>query len=736
MALERGTLLNNRYRIVQILGQGGMGSVYRAVDENLGVEVAVKDNFFTTEEYARQFWREATILASLRHPNLPRVTDHFVVEGQGQYLVMDFIEGEDLRQRMDRIGLISEEDAIVIGAAVNDALAYLGDCNPPIVHRDIKPGNVKITPEGKIYLVDFGLAKVLVGSQMTTTGARAMTPGYSPPEQYGTARTDQRSDIYSLGATLYASLTGVIPEDALARAMDQSELTPIRRHNPKVSRRVSTAIEKSLAVRPDDRYQDAEEFKYALLNASSVTNKYEGEFLVAPPPEIPERSLPLEFMEGAGGVGNGGNAVNDGLSPLPVPINSPATDRSKRKSRTRPRRRKSNRTLLWLVLILLLLTLSGVVAYTNNPNLPYLAASLISGRGSAQGIVVPPVGTPTPTATEEPSATDPIQAEETDGVVVVVEHPSETATATLQPTETMLPVPTSTPTPVPTLMGAGRGELAFASDATGRNQIYLVNIDGSNLRKITDMSDGACQPDWSPDGKKLVFISPCVGNNELYPGSALFIIDLASGNLMPLPTVPGGDFDPDWSPDGHRIAFTSLRKGGRPQLYMVDLQDKTVELASDPKTFSRDMQPDWSPDGQRIAFTSIRKGYPQIWFLNLSDGKQELFSHSGSNVNSHPRWSPDGKVLLYTQRENLFGTPMVVFSSLDQEGVSDNRLTQNNIPIREATYSQDGIWVAFESWPEGSNHDIYIMTSNGAGRLQVTNNPRLDFDPVWRPAEH
>src|SRR5512141_502665 len=116
MALDRGSVLNKRYRIVEILGQGGMAAVYRAVDENLGVEIALKENLFTTEEYARQFRREAIILASLRHPNLPRVTDHFVIEGQGQYLVMDFIEGEDLRQRMDRVGLLNEEETILIGA--------------------------------------------------------------------------------------------------------------------------------------------------------------------------------------------------------------------------------------------------------------------------------------------------------------------------------------------------------------------------------------------------------------------------------------------------------------------------------------------------------------------------------------------------------------------------------------------------------------------------------------------
>src|SRR5512137_1788755 len=125
MTLERCALLNKRYRIVEILGQGGMAAVYRAIDENLGVEVAVKENLFTTEEYARQFRREAVILANLRHPNLPRVTDHFVIEQQGQYLVMDYIEGEDLRQRMDRVGLLPEEEVIIIGVALCDALTYL-----------------------------------------------------------------------------------------------------------------------------------------------------------------------------------------------------------------------------------------------------------------------------------------------------------------------------------------------------------------------------------------------------------------------------------------------------------------------------------------------------------------------------------------------------------------------------------------------------------------------------------
>ena len=273
MTIERGSRLINRYQIVDILGQGGMGSIYRAVDENLGVEVAVKENLFTSEEYARQFRREAVILANLRHTNLPRVTDHFVIDGQGQYLVMDFIEGEDLRERIDRQGLLSDADTVILGTAVCEALSYLHSRQPQVVHRDIKPGNIKITPPGNVILVDFGLAKVTQGSQVTSTGARAMTPGYSPPEQYGTARTDHRSDIFSLGASLYMALTGALPEDALARAMGQIDLTQIRKHNPKVSRRLAAVIEKAMELRPEQRYQSAEDFKKALSNTRVITGK-------------------------------------------------------------------------------------------------------------------------------------------------------------------------------------------------------------------------------------------------------------------------------------------------------------------------------------------------------------------------------------------------------------------------------------------------------------------------------
>jgi len=269
MSLNQGDLLRERYRIIEVMGHGGMGSIFRAVDENLGLEVAVKENLFTIEDYARQFRREATILANLRHPNLPRVSDHFSLEDQGQYLIMDYIEGEDLQERLERLGPFEEEEVVFIGASICDALSYMHSRDSIVLHRDIKPANVRITPRGEVYLVDFGLAKVMHGDQTTTTGARAMTMGFSPPEQYGAARTDARTDIYSLGATLYTALTGFTPEDSLAQTMDQEELTPVRERNPKISKRVAEAVEKALQVHPSHRFQMAAEFKNELLKAQS-----------------------------------------------------------------------------------------------------------------------------------------------------------------------------------------------------------------------------------------------------------------------------------------------------------------------------------------------------------------------------------------------------------------------------------------------------------------------------------
>ena len=263
MTLQIDSLLKNRYRIQRVIARGGMGAIYAAYDESLSVAVAVKENLTTLDEATRQFRREASILASLRHPNLPRVTDHFVIPEQGQYLVMDFIEGEDLKDRLTRVGNLSEQETALIGIAISDALFYMHTRKPAIVHRDIKPGNIKISPSGEVYLVDFGIAKISQADHGTTIGAQSLTPGFAPPEQYGQG-TDPRSDIYALGATLYMAATGFVPVQGISRLMNQQQLTPMRDLKPEISPAFAEIIETALAVKREDRFQSADEMNRQL----------------------------------------------------------------------------------------------------------------------------------------------------------------------------------------------------------------------------------------------------------------------------------------------------------------------------------------------------------------------------------------------------------------------------------------------------------------------------------------
>jgi serine/threonine protein kinase len=265
MTLDTGQVLNQRYRVVSLLGQGGFGAVYRAWDTRLRGPCALKENFSTSPEAQKQFDREASMLFNLRHPGLPRVFDSFVVPGQGQYLVMDFIEGEDLRQWLQRSGgPLAEKQVLIWIRQICDALSYMHAQNPPIIHRDIKPANIKITPAGEAVLVDFGIAKLHNPNLQTTVGARAITPGYSPQEQYGQGQTDARSDVYALGATLYTLLTGQEPLESIERGLGKPLATPSS-INPSISRPTDQAIMKAMEMHPERRFASMADFKAALV---------------------------------------------------------------------------------------------------------------------------------------------------------------------------------------------------------------------------------------------------------------------------------------------------------------------------------------------------------------------------------------------------------------------------------------------------------------------------------------
>ena len=258
------------YRIGKIIGWGGFGAVYKAEDTRTpGSRFALKESL--DPNGMTIFQGEFTVLQQHPHPHLPKYEAMFVEQGSG-YLVMEFIPGQSLEEVSAATGGPLQETQ-VLGFALQlcEVLAYLHRQNPPILHRDLKPANVRLTPNGLIKLVDFGLFKQ--GTDKVISSRLGLSPAYAPVEQHplNPGHTDQRSDIYSLGAMLYQLLTGTLPETSFDRIAAASDpLVPPERLNPHLSRHVATAISKALNLAMQDRHQDIASFRLALLGQAPV----------------------------------------------------------------------------------------------------------------------------------------------------------------------------------------------------------------------------------------------------------------------------------------------------------------------------------------------------------------------------------------------------------------------------------------------------------------------------------
>ena len=282
--LAQNTMIQNRYLIVQLIGKGGMGEVYLAVDQRLGSAVALKRTFFAGDEMlGNAFEREARILARMRHPVLPKVSDHFS-EGDEQYLVMEHISGDDLGKRLEVAQKPFPLSWVMFWAdQLLDALSYLHSHEPPIIHRDIKPQNLKLTDENHVILLDFGLSKSSTGQTNLSDVAHkgggsssgsvvGYTPHYAPMEQIRGIGTSPRSDLYSLSATLYQLLSNNVPADALTRAdvmlMGKPDpIRPLSELNTEIPPAVSEVILRGMEVSQEKRYETAREMQKALRKA-------------------------------------------------------------------------------------------------------------------------------------------------------------------------------------------------------------------------------------------------------------------------------------------------------------------------------------------------------------------------------------------------------------------------------------------------------------------------------------
>jgi Tol biopolymer transport system component len=334
---------------------------------------------------------------------------------------------------------------------------------------------------------------------------------------------------------------------------------------------------------------------------------------------------------------------------------------------------------------------------------------------------------------------------------------SPTLTDAATPTKTPVPIiflPSMTPTftqtlePTSTLQGGGYSQIAFVSTRNGTPQIFMVNSDGTTLQQITDIPGGACQPDWSPDGRHIVFISPCQARQNdspsNYKDANLYIINFDGTGLIEIPSIQNGDFDPAWSPDGNRIAFASLTNGPA-QIYIINLINNVVTPLTQSSTdvhmpdWSR--QPAWSPDGKLIIYTGHSRltNALQIWVMgDLDQNQSSLINRGPTYWDFLPSWSPDGKTVLFSETNGPQTLGWLMLFDYTNPQTAQAVHWRSGTVANHSSYSPDGLWLVYQSINTACancyNLIVYIVR-NASGNLpiNVSGDTGENFDPDWRP---
>lgn len=651
------TMLGNRYQVVSVLGYGAMGAVYLAEDKRLvGRRCAIKENRPNTndgpEVHSRireQFLAEASVLARLDHPNLPKVSDYFV-ENEHEYLVMDYVEGEDLDSMLQRVQEPLPEESVLDWAdQVLDAMAYLHNQRPqPIIHRDIKPANIRLNLQGSVKLVDFGLVKLLdTSNPQTKVELRGLgTPAYAPLEQFASSdeHTDTRSDIYALGATMYHLLTNMYPPDVHQRLLNDDILPPPRELVPQISENTEQTILRAMEVYPQNRFQSAQEMRQALSEPSPAGKTS----AASRSPVLPwvfgvvGLALVVFILVGFAWLVFGNSSGGDVTAAQPAAaVEATATE-------------------------LVLQSLSDAPTSTPTPVV----------ENTVEATAVPntsPIQTPTPVPdVAEPTATPTRRA---------FQSQSSISSSTLVGT---IAYPIFNGSDFDLYFGQadgsgtrlyrrGASQPAFSPDGT-RIAFHSWRLSGWGL--ITTQVYGGEDklvarfvedqlPTWSADGSEIIFLSrregdrksrlmkvgsaqvgsdgivlgegeyPTVGpdGNLAFKGWGSTGVGLrlsASTALENIRALTGENDDtaPAISPDGQKIAFMS-RRDGNWDIYVVNADGSNLQrLTDDP---AEDGLPTWSPDGRAIAFASSRGDNWAIWAVMPNGrGLRQLFVMDGS----------------------------------------------------------------------------------------------------------
>lgn len=676
-----------QYQIRLVLGKGGMSTVYLAYQPSMDRTVAIKvlpREFLHDDTFLARFKTEVRTIAQLEHLHILPVYD--AGEDRGiPYIVMRYLSGGTLSDLVaTRLPTLSTVTRIV--EQVADALDYAHERE--IVHRDLKPSNILLDSSGNAYLADFGIARVRQSSGLT--GSQVVgTPPYVAPEMVqkdGIVTTSV--DIYALATITYEMLTGVAPyEDPdpmkVLMAHVLEPVPSVREYDPTVSEEIDRVVQRGLAKTPQERYRTAGDFARELMRAAQV-----GVRPARPEPPGKRDTPPVRQKRVP--------------TPPPADVEVAPEIHPHEAERVQPvRRRGGLGCLLVLGVIGAMLAAVVISAFVLTDGQP---ASLLGVLGGEEGLLTlfkPPV------------------------------------TYTPQPTVTLTPTrPSDAPTPVP---GAGTpgglsqgGRLAFASNRDGDYEIFLIDVDGSNLRQLTDNGWSDFDPAWSPDGKQIAYYSREGGDAEI------FVMNADGTDVHRLTDNDTDDVAPDWSPDGEWIAFSSNRDGDF-DIYLIQPNGSGLR----PLTFNdlNDMSPSWSPDGTHISYyikadSTYYSAISELYVIDVQGGTPTRLTNN-ETLDQWPDWSPDGLFLVYT---SSYGVPVgeralfMLDISLSETGRV--RLTTGPGHDDDPAWSPDGTRVAFDSDRyEASGFDIFVYHIVSGLLEQITTEAGNDVAPAWQPQE-
>ncbi len=805
MALAPTQLLRNRYRILSSLKQGGMGEIYLAFDLQTNARVAIKESFSNDPTANAAFQQEAQILSTLTHANLPRVSNFFIdpstSSGNGaRYLVMDFVEGQNLQDIVQARGKLTPADALHYLRSIFAAVEYLHAQPYPIIHRDINPRNIIITPQARAVLVDFGIAKVLTGTKTTHGLTGYGTPGYAPPEQYS-GGTDRRTDVYALGATLYFILTGQAPPESPMRAAG-TFLAPPSQLNPQISMRVERAILTALNLTAAQRFATARDLEQALYAATqplgataTLPEPVVQRTITAPSPPRPSNAplvllglvggifLAALMMGGLylGGVFGGATATPTLIgaitnTPTPsgtttvTPTVAPLTTVPPITTVVTPPTDTPTLTPLTPDTPTVTPTPSetftptATVTPSDTPTrtlIPFAILAVQSNVAPASSNRCPTTFTFQGTLRANTSGSATYRWEFSDGRVfdnetVFFDGAGSAATTSVTwnfqggqeihasgwgQLHVLAPVElysnqtnfqidcVVTPTPTPTTPPPVGPVIAFTSERSGNNDVYLMNADGSNVRQLTNHGAKDEDPAPSPNGAQIAFTTYRDGNWEIY------VMNADGSNQRNLSRHGGDDYAASWSPNGQQITFYSTRDNVR-QIYVMNADGSNQRRISSPDNGGNtdDWAPVWSPNGSVIAYQGIPHrnsggdGTADIFLIDPNGGsKRNLTQGSGADEES-PAWSPNGNQILYQSNRN--GNYDIWIMNADGSG--QRTLTSGPGEDEYPAWSRDGRFILFQSNRDG-DVDLYVMNADGSNIRRVTFGGGEDEYADWMP---